>query len=119
RANLETELTPEIFGSAWAQGKTRSLDDIINGLIQRWQPDPKTQLSSGSSANDALADPLSEREIEILRLLADGFSTNEAAQQLYLSTGTVRWYLKQIYSKLDVHSRVQAIARARELKLLT
>lgn len=65
-----------------------------------------------------LADPLTERELEILRLLASGCSTHEIAQQLVLSTGTVRWYLKHIFSKLDAHSRAQAIARARDFNLL-
>jgi predicted ATPase/DNA-binding CsgD family transcriptional regulator len=61
---------------------------------------------------------LTEREREILRLIADGLNSREVAEQLVLSVGTVRWYLKQIYSKLDAHSRSEAIAHARELGLL-
>ena len=66
-----------------------------------------------------LADPLTERELEILRLVADGLNSREIAQSLVLSVGTIRWYIKQIYSKLDAHSRAQVLARAREMKLLT
>ena len=62
--------------------------------------------------------PLTEREVEILRLLDSGFSTREVSQHLFLSVGTVRWYLNQIYSKLHVHSRMQALIRARDLELL-
>ncbi|MFN8418606.1 MAG: response regulator transcription factor [Anaerolineae bacterium] len=62
--------------------------------------------------------PLSEREVEILRLLSDGLSNREIAEQLFLATGTVKWYLGEIYSKLHVNSRTQAIARARDARLL-
>jgi non-specific serine/threonine protein kinase len=63
-------------------------------------------------------EPLTERELEILRLIAEGLSNREIAQELVLALGTVKWYNKQIYSKLGVHSRTQAVARAREVGLL-
>ncbi len=65
-----------------------------------------------------LADPLTERELEILRLMADGLSNGEIAERLYVTLGTVKWYKKQIYSKLDAHSRAQAIDQARALHLI-
>ena len=57
--------------------------------------------------------PLSERELEVLRLIADGSSTSEAAKQLCLSQGTVRNYLSAVMTKLDATSRIQAIETAR------
>ena len=63
-------------------------------------------------------EPLTQRELEILRLLAEGLSNREIAQKLYISYETVKWYNKQLYSKLDVHSRSQAVNRAREIGLL-
>lgn len=66
----------------------------------------------------SLVDPLSERELEVLRLLASPLSTGEIAEQLVLSVHTIRSHTRNIYSKLDVHSRYQAIARADELDLL-
>lgn len=65
-----------------------------------------------------LLDSLTEREIEILTLIAEGLSNSEIAERLILGLETVRWYTKQIYSKLGVHSRTQAIRRAYELRLL-
>jgi LuxR family maltose regulon positive regulatory protein len=65
-----------------------------------------------------LLEPLTPREMEILRLVADGASNRVIAEQLYLSTGTVKIHLKHIFGKLGVTSRTQAIARARELNLL-
>lgn len=57
--------------------------------------------------------PLSERELQILRLVAAGSSTAEAAERLYLSQGTVRNYLSAAMTKLDATSRIQAIEMAR------
>ena len=62
-----------------------------------------------------LPEPLTKREREILHCLVDGLSNKEIAQQLVLSTGTVKWHLKNLYNKLNVHTRSQAVARARAL----
>ena len=61
---------------------------------------------------------LSKRAVEILRLLDEGMSDREIAERLVMTINTVKWYNRQIYSILDVGSRTQAIARARELQLL-
>ena len=66
----------------------------------------------------ALVEPLSGRELEVLRLLADGLKNKEIAQRLFIAVGTVKQHLKNIYSKLDVHNRTEAANRARDLKLL-
>ena len=66
-----------------------------------------------------LSDLLSKREIEILGRIADGQTNRQIADELFLSFGTVKWYTSEIYSKLGVKSRTQAIVRAKELKLLT
>ncbi|MEZ4864250.1 MAG: LuxR C-terminal-related transcriptional regulator [Caldilineaceae bacterium] len=63
-------------------------------------------------------EPLSEREIEILRLAADGCANGEIAARLSLSLNTVKWYSKRIYEKLAVENRTQAIKRAQSLGLL-
>jgi LuxR family maltose regulon positive regulatory protein len=61
---------------------------------------------------------LSEREIEVLQLIAAGFSNQEIADRLFISLNTVRTHTKNINAKLDVHSRTRAIARAKKLGLL-
>lgn len=65
-----------------------------------------------------LIDPLSERELEVLQLIAEGLTNPEIASRLYLSLNTVKVHTRNIYGKLDVHSRTQAIARSQELGLL-
>ncbi len=63
-------------------------------------------------------EPLSGREIEVLRLLSAGYSNKEIADKLFLAIGTIKKHTHQIYQKLNVDSRVQAIQTARELNLI-
>jgi DNA-binding NarL/FixJ family response regulator len=65
-----------------------------------------------------LAEPLTEREREILRLLKTDLSTREMAKHLVVSVNTIKTQLKNIYDKLDVHSREEALEKARTLRLL-
>ncbi len=66
----------------------------------------------------ALADPLTDREIEVLRLLATPLSATEIAAKLVVSVHTVRSHTKSIYSKMGVHSRIQAVDQAKETGVL-
>jgi LuxR family maltose regulon positive regulatory protein len=66
----------------------------------------------------ALSEPLSERELEILRLYAAGMSNGEIAAHLVLSVNTIKTHLKNIYGKFATHSRHETIARARELGII-
>jgi predicted ATPase/DNA-binding CsgD family transcriptional regulator len=65
-----------------------------------------------------LYEPLTERERQMLMRLAQGRSDQQIADELYLSPNTVRWYNRQLYAKLGVGSRTQAVARAKALGLL-
>ncbi len=82
---------------------------------------PATQKSKVE--NEALPwwyvnDPLSERELEVMQLVAQGFSNQEIGNKIFISAGTVKRHLSNIYQKLDVHSRVQAIELARKFQLI-
>ena len=72
----------------------------------------------GTSPSPPLVEPLSERELEVLRLLAVGLSNKEIAETLVIAASTVKQHLKNIYGKLDVHNRTQAANLARDLDLL-
>ena len=65
-----------------------------------------------------LIEPLTEREQEILRFLSTSLTREEIAQELYVSVNTVKAHIRSIYSKLDVHRRMEAVERAKELGLL-
>jgi LuxR family maltose regulon positive regulatory protein len=56
--------------------------------------------------------------MQVLRLIAAGLTDRQIAEELYLSINTVKWHNRQLYNKLDVHRRGQAVARAQELGLL-
>jgi len=74
--------------------------------------------SSSPKAASNLDEPLSEREIDILRLLSQGLTNREIAQRLYLAEGTVKNYVTNILAKIGARDRTQAALRARELGLL-
>ena len=63
-------------------------------------------------------EPLSEIQLRILRLVADGLSNRDIADRLAITEGTTKWHLNKIYGKLSVSSRTQAVALARQLMLL-
>jgi LuxR family maltose regulon positive regulatory protein len=66
----------------------------------------------------ALAEPIRERELDVLRCIAAGMSNPEIAAQLYLSPNTVKTHVRNLYAKLGVEKRSQALRRARELGLI-
>jgi ATP/maltotriose-dependent transcriptional regulator MalT len=72
----------------------------------------------GGETPEPLAEPLSERELEVLTLLASGRANREVARDLFVSVGTVKTHTNNIYRKLGVRNRAGALARARSLKLL-
>jgi LuxR family maltose regulon positive regulatory protein len=73
---------------------------------------PKTLAISG------LVEPLSEREIEVLSLVAKGLSNADITRKLYISLGTVKWHINHIFAKLGVKNRTQAINKAKELEMI-
>jgi LuxR family maltose regulon positive regulatory protein len=70
------------------------------------------------SRSATLIDPLSDREMQVLRLMAADLSAPEIAEELVIAVSTVRSHIKHIYGKLDAHSRYEAVERARALELL-
>ena len=73
----------------------------------------------GHKREQPLIDPLSERELEVLQLIARGDSNQEIADRLVITLDTVKGHVTHIFQKLGVRNRVQAVARARALGLLS
>jgi LuxR family maltose regulon positive regulatory protein len=95
--------------------------DYIRQLLAAFpdiEPDqigpPKTQVPESE-----LVEPLSEREIEVLQLIAEGLTNQEVATRLYLSLHTVKVHARNIYGKLGVKNRTQAVARGKALGILS
>jgi LuxR family maltose regulon positive regulatory protein len=76
-----------------------------------------TKLASSVLRPSSLAEPLSARELEVLQLIAQGLSNREISERLFLALSTVKGHNRNIFDKLQVQSRTEAVARARELGL--
>ena len=75
-------------------------------------------IKSSQPTGDTLIEPLTERELEVLRLIAQGLSNREIGERLFLALSTVKGHTRIIFDKLQVQRRTEAVARARELGLL-
>jgi LuxR family maltose regulon positive regulatory protein len=109
------------------------MPEYIGKLLAAFEPETQPALggrhaimptsADGSSPPEGAVDlpllePLSRRELEVLQLIAAGLSNREIAQRLFLALSTVKGHNRNIYGKLGVQRRTEAVARARELKLL-
>ncbi|HSR33073.1 MAG TPA: LuxR C-terminal-related transcriptional regulator [Anaerolineae bacterium] len=112
----------DLLRRAAAQGIVREyVSQLLDALDQesRTPRRPAQEAMPLPQATSAIeVDPLTERELEVLRLLAAGLSNKEIGETLFIAPSTVKQHLKNIYGKLEVHSRTQAVVRGRELNLL-
>jgi LuxR family maltose regulon positive regulatory protein len=91
--------------------------DYVNKLLASVRWEDKAQATKVVSAFQ-LVEPLSEREMDVLKLLEQGCADKKIAETLVIARETVHKHLKNIYGKLGVHSRTEAILHAHELNLL-
>ncbi len=117
RLKLQASMTPEDYNAALECGRALDLELTVRAMPLELEG--YIQAEVARAAAQPLGSTLTNREVEVLRLLAAGLSNKEIAGRLILSLGTVKWYVSDIYSKLGVTNRTQAVARARELNLLT
>lgn len=121
-----TALPREALTAAIRLGTT----DALDGLVARLQIDltlplavaidsPSKSERPPAAPAQPLPEPLTERELDVLRLIAAGHTNRQIADELFLTVNTVKSYAGQVYGKLQVRSRTQAIVRARELRLIT
>lgn len=94
----------------------RDLGEGLEWIISR-VPEPTETVSSHSSSL-VFVEALGDREKEILTLIGAGLKNKEIATELFISINTVHYHTKNIYSKLGVNTRIQAVTKAKELNLL-
>ena len=105
-----------------------SLRDFAGHLLSQFETTPQVSVAlqakaspigdAAASTGQVLIEPLSQRELEVLHILATGRTNQEIARQLVVSPGTIKAHTASIYRKLDVANRTEAVARARKLGIL-
>ena len=136
KANSDTAHIPVIFLSSLASAvdkvkafelggvdyiaKPFDIDEVIIRIenCMRWHQQVQQQRMTASEKAEKIKDSqLSKRELEILKLYALGMQRNEIAEQLFISSHTVKSHLQRLFTKLNISNRVQAIEKAREIGL--
>jgi DNA-binding CsgD family transcriptional regulator len=110
KGHLETQTEGGIVSYALAGHRRQELPGV-NTALQREQ-------AGVNGASHRLEDPLSERELEVLALLASGKTNSETASDLFVSVGTVKSHTGNIYRKLGAKNRAEAVTVARNLGLI-
>jgi LuxR family transcriptional regulator, maltose regulon positive regulatory protein len=101
--------------SAQRTGSSLELIAYVSELVERWRS--RYQSETVLTTTSAVADLLSARETDILKLIAEGLSNKEIARDLVIAPETVKSHVKNIFAKLNVEKRAQAVARAQSLGL--
>lgn len=130
-AHGETEAAFEVFNQtlpvAQPMALCRTYSDAgptIAGFLRRTEPAGTPPVAAPAEMCPVAAEslfavePLKQREVEVLRHIAAGYSNEEIAREMIIAASTVKWHLKNIYQKLQVSRRTQALAKAKELNLL-
>ncbi len=105
-AAAEQEVMPNYVGKLLAVLEAPKQKDEDNAILPSALP------------AQSLAEPLSQRELEVLRLMAQGLSNREIGERLFLALNTIKGHSQKIFAKLQVQRRTEAIARARDFGLL-
>lgn len=116
---LEGVWPMEMLATAVAHGKTLDFDKTVQELLaELGRPLADAGRVAELPAHQPAVDPLTERELEVLQLVAEGLSNYDIAVRLFVGVSTVKTHVNRIFSKLGAKSRTQAIAHARERHLL-
>jgi len=113
RDDLRDQVGVAVFDQEWTRGASMEWELIRETLLEEFQT-PREPILAAPHGLDSLT----VRELEVLQLLATGLTNPQIADQLVIGSGTVKTHTLNIYRKLDVANRSQAILRAQDLGLL-
>jgi DNA-binding CsgD family transcriptional regulator len=119
---LKPNLPPQVFDAARQRGRDETLNALLDRLILYLSSRGKETAGRDKFLppdGQPLIEPLSPREQEVLALVASGLSNREIAERLVITVGAVKKHLNNIFGKLQAGNRTQAVARAREIGLLS
>ncbi|MBE9070865.1 hypothetical protein IQ260_29960 [Leptolyngbya cf. ectocarpi LEGE 11479] len=111
------ELMAQLLREAMTRGSTPTYTEWLLTTLETWGQ-PQDAASAVAPSPQPLIEPLSQRELDVLRLLSTELSGPEIARELVVALSTVRTHTKRIYSKLNVTNRRAAVKRATELNLI-
>lgn len=94
------------------------LESLVTSVLLELEQLSQEEVLPIPDPNQMLPEPLTDREMEVLRLIARGSTNQQIAEDLIISVGTVKYYTSQIYGKLNVQNRTEAVAHAREINLI-
>lgn len=117
----EAPALQEVMSAAMREGKLLRLlpTNYMSRFGNIFTANRHWTLPSHGSRKPALPlEPLTDREIDMLRLLSQGLSNQQISKRSQIALSTAKWHLKNVFAKLDVNTRTGAIARARELQLI-
>ena len=122
QTRVKANLGENVYATAWERGKLLSFDNVVQSLLDQFSAPQgaSEELISDQKqiANQTLITPLTQREHEILILIAQGLSNRQVAERLFIEVSTVKRHVNNCYGKLQVTSRTQAIIKAQHLNLV-
>lgn len=113
----EGELITKLIAKIQLTPEQKAAAPLLSNIRNATSSKPKTERSR-SQSQDTLLEELTQRESQILKRLQSGLSNREIAEAIFVSEGTLKWHLHNIYGKLAVKNRSGALARAQELGLI-
>lgn len=115
----QQRVSPDLLATTIAKAQASDIVGISADLFDQLSLPPTTAaLEPAPESAETLVEPLTPRELDVLQLLCQGQTNSEIADQLGIASGTVKFYTSQIYGKLGVRNRVEAVARAHALNLI-
>jgi ATP/maltotriose-dependent transcriptional regulator MalT len=122
QARARADLGDDVYNAAWERGMALDYDKVLARLFDEISTTAESAdgllTDQMQAANQNLIAPLTQREHEILFLIAQGLSNRQIAEQLVIAVSTVKRHVNNCYGKLDVSSRTQAVIKAQNLKLV-
>ncbi|PIE80369.1 MAG: hypothetical protein CSA11_08610 [Chloroflexi bacterium] len=108
----------QLLGTLQQTVQTPNLQPYITQLLTAFQSSTTNRRAATVSRQVPIVDPLSSRELEVLNLIATGYTNRHIAEQLFIAHSTVKTHINNIYNKLGVSNREAALTRAQELGLI-